>query len=41
VIPFQHIEEWIKHADRYLATASEAGAEIPSLAEDEEADKDE
>ena len=41
VIPFQHIEEWNKHADRYLATASETGAEIPSLAEDEEGDKDE
>jgi hypothetical protein len=41
VIPFQDIGEWNKHADRYLATASEAGTEIPSLAEDEEGDKDE
>jgi len=41
VIPFQNIEEWNKHADRYLAAARETDAEIPALAEDEEGDKDE
>jgi hypothetical protein len=41
VIPFQNIEEWNRHADRYLAAARETDAEIPLLVEDEEGDKDE
>jgi hypothetical protein len=41
VIPFQNIEEWNKHADRYLAAAKDTDATAPLLADDEEGDKDE
>ena len=41
VIPFQSIEEWNKHAERYLVAAKEAGAETAALPEDSEGDKDE
>ena len=41
VIPFQSIEEWNKHAERYLVAAKEAGAETAALHEDSEGDKDE
>ena len=41
VIPFQNIEEWNKHADRYLAAAKDTDAAAPLLVDDEEGDKDE
>ena len=41
VIPFQNIEEWNKNAERYLASAKEAGADAAALAEDGEGDKEE
>jgi len=41
VIPFQSIEEWNKNAERYLASAKEAGESAARLAEEDEGDKDE
>jgi hypothetical protein len=41
VIPFQSIEEWNKNADRYLASAKEAGESAAPVADDDEGDKDE
>ena len=41
VIPFQSIEEWNKNAERYLASAKEAGSGNVALSEDSEGDKDE
>jgi hypothetical protein len=40
VIPFQSIEEWTKHADRYLATAKEPSAESTEQLEEEEGEKE-
>ena len=41
VIPFQSIEEWNKNAERYLASAKEAGESAAPVADDDEGDKDE
>ena len=41
LIPFQNIEEWNRHAVRYLAGAKAAGEEAPPLAEEDEEDKEE
>lgn len=40
VIPFQSIEEWNKNAERYLASAKEAGESAAPVADDDEGDKD-
>lgn len=41
VIPFQSIEEWNKNAERYLASAKEAGESAAPVADDDEGEKDE
>ncbi|MCI0747520.1 MAG: DUF4194 domain-containing protein [Verrucomicrobia subdivision 3 bacterium] len=41
VIPFQSIEEWNKNAERYLASAKEAGVSAAPVADDDEGEKDE
>jgi hypothetical protein len=41
VIPFQSIEEWNKNAERYLASAKEAGESAAPAADDDEGEKDE
>lgn len=41
VIPFQSIEEWNKNAERYVASAKEAGESAAPVADDDERDKDE
>jgi hypothetical protein len=40
VIPFQSIEEWNKHADRYLAAVKETSTDTTGLLEEEEGDKE-
>jgi hypothetical protein len=41
VIPFQSIEEWNKNAERYLASAKEAGESAAPVADEDEGEKDE
>lgn len=41
VIPFQSIEEWNKNAERYLASAKEAGESAAPATDDDEGEKDE
>ena len=41
VIPFQSIEEWNKNAERYLASAKEAGVSAAPVADHDEGEKDE
>lgn len=41
VIPFQSIEEWNKHAARYLAAAAETAGDSTSLADDDSGEKSE